>query len=208
MSFSTLTSPFFLNLPVALPDGYVSNPALIFSGSPFENATAAELTLYGVSGYNGDFATVFAVSDGVISNSDNRAAQILPGDYVFTVLMTAEDLLGTLSLEVPANFYPAGQIPPDQSIPPGQRKIFQAVAPGHSGSIAYFQAADSTVGLSTPGPDDSPPFNIPSENINRPVFPPGWNHPLLQPHGHTRPRRNPRPNPLLPLRKNAGKRRG
>ena len=162
-----LTSPFILNLAVALPEGYAANPV--------ENATAANLTLAGVAGYDGDFATVFAVdNNGNIVNENNRAAEVLPGNYVFTVLMTAEDMLGTLALEVPLNLYPANQIPPSQSIPVNQREIFQAIASGYSGSIAYFQAADSTVGLSTPGPDadDSPPFSVSSESVSRPVFPP------------------------------------
>ena len=88
--------------------------------------------------------------------------------------MTADDLLGTLSLEVPANFYPEGQIPPSQSIPAAEREILQAIAPGYTGSIAFFQAADATVGLSTPGPDASstPPFTIMADNIGVTLFPP------------------------------------
>ena len=88
--------------------------------------------------------------------------------------MTADDILGTIVIEVPLNVYPANQIPPNQSIPAGEREIFQAISPGYAGSIAYFQAADSTVGLSTPGPDSSvsPPFSIPAESISVTVFPP------------------------------------
>ena len=164
--------PFFLSVPITLPEGYVHSEA--FTQIPgFEDHLVATLEVVGVEGYAGDAADFVANDGGNLSNEDSNAL-LSAGDYVFTIQMTAEDLLGVILFEISLNIYPAGQIRPDKSIPASERQIFRALAPGYSGSIAYFQAADSTIGLSTPGPgqDDAPPFSIPAESIGVTLFPP------------------------------------
>ena len=164
--------PFFLSVPITLPGGYVHSEA--FTQIPgFEDHLVATLEVVGVEGYAGDAADFVANDGGNLSNEDSNAL-LSAGDYVFTIQMTAEDLLGVILFEISLNIYPAGQIRPDKSIPASERQIFRALAPGYSGSIAYFQAADSTIGLSTPGPgqDDAPPFSIPAESIGVTLFPP------------------------------------
>ena len=166
------TDPFFLSAPIALPDGYAPSEVLVgFPGTPYETATGvANFEVIGIEGYNGNIAD-FAVTDsGNLANEDSQA--VLPvGDYVFTILMTAEDLLGTLSFEFSLNVHQANRIPPNDSVPVAERGVFRAVAAGYSGSVAYFQARAAGVGLSTPG-DVSAPFEVPSENHNRTIRPP------------------------------------
>ena len=166
------TDPFFLSVPITLPGGYVHSEA--FTQIPgFEDHLVATLEVVGIDGYAGDTADFVANDGGNLSNEDSRA--LLPaGDYVFTIQMTADDLLGMILFEISLNIYPEGQIPPDKSIPASERKIFQAVAPGHSGSIAFFRSADATIGLSTPGPDpaDTPPFSTLPGETDVTIFPP------------------------------------
>ena len=165
--------PFILSVPITLPGGYAPSQNFIDFVPGFENAVVATLEVVGIEGYAGDTADFVATDGGNLSN-ENSNALLSAGDYVFTIQMTAEDLLGMILFEISLNIYPADQIRPDKSIPAGERQIFRALAPGYSGSIAYFQAADSTIGLSTPGPgqDDAPPFSIPAESIGVTLFPP------------------------------------
>ena len=166
------TDPFFLSVPITLPGGYVHSEA--FTQIPgFEDHLVATLEVVGIDGYAGDTADFVANDGGNLSNENSNV--VLPaGDYVFTIQMTADDLLGMILFEISLNIYPEGQIPPDKSIPASERKIFQAVAPGHSGSIAFFRSADSTIGLSTPGPDsaDTPPFSTLPGETDVTIFPP------------------------------------
>ena len=165
--------PFILSVPITLPGGYAPSQNFIDFVPGFENAVVATLEVVGIEGYAGDTADFVATDGGNLSNEDSRA-RLPAGDYVFTIQMTAEDLLGVILFEISLNIYPADQIRPDKSIPASERQIFRALAPGYSGSIAYFQAADSTIGLSTPGPgqDDAPLFSIPAESIGVTLFPP------------------------------------
>ena len=166
------TDPFFLSVPITLPGGYVHSEA--FTQIPgFEDHLVATLEVVGIDGYAGDTADFVANDGGNLSNENSNV--VLPaGDYVFTIQMTADDLLGMILFEISLNIYPEGQIPPDKSIPASERKIFQAVAPGHSGSIAFFRSVDATIGLSTPGPDpaDTPPFSTLPGETDVTVFPP------------------------------------
>ena len=166
------TDPFFLSVPITLPGGYVHSEA--FTQIPgFEDHLVATLEVVGIDGYAGDTADFVANDGGNLSNENSNV--VLPaGDYVFTIQMTADDLLGMILFEISLNIYPEGQIPPDKSIPASERKIFQAVAPGHSGSIAFFRSADAAIGLSTPGPDpaDTPPFSTLPGETDVTIFPP------------------------------------
>ena len=179
------TDPFDLSIPLTLPDGYAHSQGFIDNIPGFENHVVANWEVLGIGGYDGDTAN-FAVTDsGNLSNEDSNAL-LSAGDYVFTIQMTAEDLLGAFLFEVPLNVYPENQIPPSQSIPPAERKIFQAVSPGYAGSIAYFESANSTVGLSTPGPDASISiFVVQPENIT--VFPPNGVTLFYQPDANNPP---------------------
>ena len=172
-SLPARTDFFNLNIPLTFPEGYAPSQ-LLFGFPPYEAATeVANMTVVGVDGYDDDIDNFTVTDSGNLSNEDS-GARLSAGDYVFTIQMTADDLLGVILFEISLNIYPEGQIPPDQSIPASERKIFQAVAPGHSGSIAFFRSADATIGLSTPGPgqDDTPPFSTLPGETDVTIFPP------------------------------------
>ena len=173
-SLPARTDFFNLNIPLTFPEGYAPSQ-LLFGFPPYEAATeVANMTVVGVEGYDDDIDNFTVTDSGNLSNEDS-GARLSAGDYVFTIQMTADDLLGVILFEISLNIYPEGQIPPDKSIPASERKIFQAVAPGHSGSIAFFRSADATIGLSTPGPDpaaDTPPFSTLPGETDVTIFPP------------------------------------
>ena len=83
------------------------------------------------------------------------------GLKIVRALWTADGMLGALTVLASLNVA-RSPLPEADAIPPGRRAVSRLLAPGYSGSVAFFAAAKNGVTLQTP-PQAPPPFAFPPD---------------------------------------------